>query len=144
MVTELNPQGDPRLLSPLALAFLGDGVYELLAREHLLALGNAPVGRLHARTVELVSANAQAEAYGRIAPSLTPEEEAVFRRGRNANSTKCPKHTDPAVYRRATGVEALFGWLYLTGQTARANRLFAEILAGCEEKEGKETDEREE
>ncbi len=143
-MTELNPRGDPRLLSPLALAFLGDGVYELLAREYLLAQGNAPAGRLHACTVELVSANAQAAAYQRIAPLLTPEEEAVFRRGRNANSTKCPKHTDPAVYRRATGVEALFGWLYLAGRTERANQLFAAILASREEPEGKETDEREE
>lgn len=122
---ELNPfPGDVRLLSPLALAFVGDGVYELLAREYLLAQGNAPVGRLHERTVELVSANAQAAAYRRFAAQLTEEEETVFRRGRNANSTRCPKHTDPAVYRRATGVEALFGWLYLTGQIPRANELF--------------------
>ena len=68
----------------------------------------------------------------------------MFRRGRNANSTKCPKHTDPAVYRRATGVEALFGWLYLTGQTERANQLFAAILASREGPEGKEPNEREE
>ena len=107
-----------------ALAFVGDGVYELLAREYLLAQGNAPVGRLHERTVELVSANAQAAAYRRFAAQLTEEEETVFRRGRNANSTRCPKHTDPAVYRQATGVEALFGWLYLTGQIPRANELF--------------------
>ena len=138
------PRGDPRLLSPLALAFLGDGVYELLAREYLLSQGNAPVGKLHDHTVELVSANSQAEAYQRISPLLTEEEEAVFRRGRNANSSKCPKHTDPAVYRRATGVEALFGWLYLTGQTGRANQLFAAILASREGPEGKEPDEREE
>lgn len=130
-MTELNPfQGDVRTLSPLALAFLGDGVYELLAREHLLSLGNAPAGKLHEHTVELVSAGAQAAAYERIAGLLTPEEEAIFRRGRNANSTKCPKHTDPAVYRRATGVEALFGWLYLTGQISRTNELFQVILAG--------------
>ena len=95
-MTALNPQGgDPRLLSPLALAFVGDGVYELLVREHLLAQGNAPVGRLHSRTVELVSANAQSAAYERIATLLTPEEEAIYRRGRNANSTRCPKHTNP-------------------------------------------------
>ena len=138
-MTEQKPQGDPRLFSPLALAFLGDGVYELLAREYLLAQGNAPVGKLHTRTVELVSAKAQAEAYRRVASLLTEEEELAFRRGRNANSTKCPKHTDPAVYRCATGVEALFGWLYLTGQTARINQLFAAILESRqapEEKEG--------
>ena len=94
-MTALNPQGgDPRLLSPLALAFVGDGVYELLVREHLLAQGNAPVGRLHSR-----------------------------------------KHTNPAVYRRATGMEALFGWLYLSGQVERANQLFAAVL---ESREGTE------
>ena len=128
-MTALDPKVErPELLSPLALAFVGDGVYELLAREHLLSQGNAPVGRLHSRTVELVSAAAQSDAYERIAPLLSPEEEAVYRRGRNANTTRCPKHTEPAVYRRATGVEALFGWLYLTGRVARANELFGVIL----------------
>jgi len=136
MMTELNPRVEhPGLASPLALAFIGDGVYELLAREHLLAQGSAPVGRLHSRTVELVSAAAQSRAYERIAPLLTQEEERVYRRGRNANSTRCPKHTEPAVYRRATGVEALFGWLYLSGQVARANELFRAILEGQEETE---------
>lgn len=128
-MTALDPKVErPELLSPLALAFVGDGVYELLAREHLLSQGNAPVGRLHSRTVELVSAAAQSDAYERIAPLLSPEEEAVYRRGRNANTTRCPKHTEPAVYRRATGVEALFGWLYLTGRVARANELFGVIV----------------
>lgn len=128
------PQGEnPGLLSPLALAFLGDGVYELLAREHLISEGSAPVGRLHDRTVELVSAAAQSAAYERLAPLLTDEEAAVYRRGRNAHPGRCPKHTEPAVYHRATGVEALFGWLYLTGQIQRANALFGIILAGREE-----------
>ena len=132
-MTALNPQGgDPRLLSPLALAFVGDGVYGLLAREHLASLGNAPVGRLHSRTVELVSAAAQARAYRLVAPLLSPEEDAIYRRGRNANSTRSPRHTDPAVYRCATGMEALFGWLYLTGQVARLEQLFQVILAGQE------------
>ena len=91
------------------LAFVGDGVYGLLAREHLASLGNAPVGRLHSRAVELVSAKAQSAAYERIAGLLTEEEAAVYRRGRNANATRSPKHTELAVYRRATGMEALFG-----------------------------------
>ena len=122
----------PQLMSPLALAFVGDGVYGLLAREHLASLGNAPVGRLHSRAVELVSAKAQSAAYERIAGLLTEEEAAVYRRGRNANSTRSPRHTDPAVYRCATGMEALFGWLYLTGQVARLEQLFQVILAGQE------------
>ena len=64
--------------------------------------------------------------------ALSPEEEAIYRRGRNANSTRSPRHTDPAVYRCATGMEALFGWLYLTGQVARLEQLFQVILAGQE------------
>ena len=78
----------------------------------------------------LVCANAQSAAYELIAPVLTGEEEAVYKRGRNANSTKCPRHTDPAVYRRATGVEALFGYLYLSGRVERVNELFRLILEG--------------
>ena len=132
-MTALDPKVErPELLSPLALAFVGDGVYELLARQQLLARGSAPVGRLHSRTVELVSAAAQARAYRLVAPLLTPEEETIYRRGRNANSTRSPRHTDPAVYRCATGMEALFGWLYLTGQVARLEQLFQVILAGQE------------
>ena len=132
-MTALDPKVErPELLSPLALAFVGDGVYELLARQQLLARGSAPVGRLHSRTVELVSAAAQARAYRLVAPLLSPEEEAIYRRGRNANSTRSPRHTDPAVYRCATGMEALFGWLYLTGQVARLEQLFQVILAGPE------------
>lgn len=135
-MTALDPKVErPELLSPLALAFVGDGVYELLARQQLLARGSAPVGRLHSRTVELVSAAAQARAYRLVAPLLSPEEEAIYRRGRNANSTRSPRHTDPAVYRCATGMEALFGWLYLTGQVARLEQLFGVILAGQEETE---------
>ena len=132
-MTALDPKVErPELLSPLALAFVGDGVYELLARQQLLARGSAPVGRLHSRTVELVSAAAQARAYRLVAPLLSPEEEAIYRRGRNANSPRSPRHTDPAVYRCATGMEALFGWLYLTGQVARLEQLFQVILAGQE------------
>ena len=132
-MTALDPKVErPELLSPLALACVGDGVYELLARQQLLARGSAPVGRLHSRTVELVSAAAQARAYRLVAPLLSPEEEAIYRRGRNANSTRSPRHTDPAVYRCATGMEALFGWLYLTGQVARLEQLFQVILAGQE------------
>lgn len=128
---ELSPRGQverPGLMSPLALAFVGDGVYELLAREYLAAHSTAPVGQLHSRKVALVSANAQSAAYERIAGLLTPEEEAIYRRGRNANATRSPKHTDLAVYRRATGMEALFGWLYLSGQGERLDQLFGAVL----------------
>ncbi len=124
----------PQLLSPLNLAFIGDGVYELLVREYLLGLGNRPVGQLHSMAVELVCAKAQSDAYQVLAPLLTEEEEAVYKRGRNAHNTKAPKHSDPAQYRRATGVEALFGFLYLSGRLERLNQLFQAILAAEEQK----------
>lgn len=130
-MTQPGPRVEkPGLLSPLNLAFVGDGVYELLVREHLASLGNAHVGRLHALAVGLVCANAQSAAYELIAPALTEEEAAVFKRGRNANSTHAPKHTDPVVYRRATGLEALFGYLYLSGRVERVYELFGMILDG--------------
>ncbi len=130
-MTQLEPMAQkPSLMSPLNLAFVGDGVYELLVREHLASLGNTHVGRLHTLAVGLVCANAQSQAYERIAASLTQEEEAVYKRGRNANSVRAPKHTDPAVYRRATGLEALFGYLYLSGRVERVNQLFQMILEG--------------
>ncbi len=125
----------PQLLSPLNLAFIGDGVYELLVREHLLGLGNRPVGQLHAMTVELVCAKAQSDAYQVLAPMLTEEEEAIYKRGRNAHNTKAPKHSDPAQYRRATGVEALFGFLYLSGRTERIHQLFRAILEAAGERD---------
>ena len=137
MLLPESPMKDPGLLSPLDLAFVGDGVYGLLVRGHLASRGSAPVGRLHAQAVELVRAGAQSDAYGRIAPALTPEEEAVYQRGRNAHSVRPPKNTDPAVYRRATGLEALFGYLYLAGREERLRELFALILEGADGDPGK-------
>lgn len=87
------------------------------------------MGRLHRMAVAMVCAEAQSTAAQLLLPLLTPEEEAVYRRGRNSSSAGVPRHSDPAHYRRATGVEALFGWLYLAGQTDRINELFAIIVA---------------
>ncbi len=123
---------DPTLLSPLTLAFIGDGVYELLAREHVIAKGSMPAGKLHRLAVNLVCAAAQAQAYQLIEPYLSEKEEDILRRGRNANSTAVPRRSNPADYRRATGVEALFGYLYLSDQIDRINTLFAIILEGAE------------
>lgn len=120
---------DPKLLSPLDLAFVGDGVYELLVRTYLTAPGSRPVGQLHTMTVEMVRAEAQAAAYHLLEPLLSEEEQAILRRGRNAHNTKAPRHTDPSQYRRATGVEALFGYLYLSGRNDRLEELFQMILA---------------
>lgn len=115
-------------LSPLTLAFIGDAVYELLVRGQVLARGSAPVGKLHHRTVDFVRADAQAKAVRSIQPVLTETEAAVLRRGRNANSAHIAKNADPADYRYATGLEALFGYLYLIGENQRLRELFTLII----------------
>ncbi len=115
---------DPKELSPLALAYIGDAVYEMMVRTTVLTDGNMPVNRLHKRARDMVNAKAQAEFYYRIADSLTEEETAVFRRGRNAKSYTTPKNADLMDYRHATGVEAVFGYLYLAGRMERAVELF--------------------
>lgn len=115
---------DPREYSPLALAHIGDAIFEVLARLTVLTDGNAPVNRLHKKARDIVNAKAQAEMYHRIKAELTEEEEAVFRRGRNAKSFTVPKNADLMDYRHATGLEALFGYLYLKGDKERAVALF--------------------
>ncbi len=111
---------DIHTASPLALAFVGDGVYSLMVRERLLAQANRPVNDLHRLAVNAVRAEAQAAAIKRILPLLTEEEEAVFKRGRNAHTAR-----SGADYHNATGLEALFGWLYLRGDLARVRELFS-------------------
>ena len=115
-----------RQMSPLALAFLGDAVFGLYVREKLLLQGNAPAQQLHRKAVGYVCARAQSKAVEEIAGLLSPDEESVYRRGRNAHS-RPPKNTDVADYRRATGLEALFGYLHLCGETDRARDLFQVI-----------------
>lgn len=116
----LYPQDiDLHTLSPLALAFVGDSVYSLMVRERLLAQANRPVNELHSQSVRDVRAEAQSAAMERLLPVLTEEEEAVFKRGRNAHSTRTG-----ADYHRATGLEALFGYLYLAGRIDRVRELF--------------------
>ncbi|MBE6778121.1 MAG: ribonuclease III [Ruminococcaceae bacterium] len=114
---------DVHTLSPLALAFVGDGVYSLLVRERLLTEANRPVGDLHRLAVTAVRAEAQAEAMERLLPLLTEEEVAVFKRGRNAHSTRTG-----ADYHKATGLESLFGYLYLDGRLERVQELFAHCM----------------
>ncbi len=115
---------NPKLLSPLTLAFIGDGVYELMVRERLVLTANMSVNNLHKKSVLMVKASAQSELYGVLEPLLSEEELIVMKRGRNANSTKAPKKSNPNEYRRATGVEALFGYLYLTGNYDRLSEIF--------------------
>ena len=104
---------DLRSYSPLTLAFIGDGVYELIIRTILVKKGNCPVNRLHKKASSLVKAGAQSAIMEVIEEELTPEELSVYRRGRNAHSPTMAKHATMAEYRRATGVEALMGYLYL-------------------------------
>lgn len=117
----------PRQLSPLNLAFIGDCIYEILVREALVCEANRPVNELHRESVKYVSAKAQTEAYAKIKDMLTEEETAQFKRGRNAKVGHSPKSATDAEYHTATGIEALFGYLYLSGKTERIKQLFASI-----------------
>ena len=115
-------------LSTLGLAHLGDGVYEVMVRSWLVLHGKAKARDLHRATVQYVAAPAQAERFERIQPRLTDEEADVFRRGRNTAPHSIPKAASRAQYQTATGLEALFGWLYLQGRTERLNELFATMM----------------
>ncbi|MCD8106644.1 MAG: ribonuclease III [Oscillospiraceae bacterium] len=112
------------LYSPLALAFMGDSVYEQLVREKLILSANMPAGKLHSLTVKYVCCEFQAAACEKILPLLTEEESDIFRRGRNAGGITPPKHSSVREYRTATALECLFGYLYLTGQQERIDELF--------------------
>ena len=113
-----------RGISSIGLAHLGDAVYELLVRTWLCAHGKATGKCLHRATIELVCAPKQAEFGEKILPLLTEEEQAVFKRGRNANVHSIPQHASRAQYQQATALEALLGWLYLNGRRERINELF--------------------
>ncbi|MEM5780482.1 MAG: ribonuclease III domain-containing protein [Lawsonibacter sp.] len=117
-------------LSTLGLAHLGDGVYEMMVRSWLCLHGKAKAKDLHRATVKFVAAPAQAAHVERIAPLLTQEEEDVFRRGRNTAPHSVPKAASRGEYQTATGLEALFGWLYLQGRTDRLNELFGRMMEG--------------
>ena len=117
-----------RAISSIGLAHMGDAVFELLARGWLCAHGKATGKGLHQAAVELVRAESQAARAERILPGLTEEEAAVYRRGRNAQVHTVPHHASRAQYAAATAVEALFGWLYLSGRRERANELFCKMM----------------
>ena len=110
------------------MAYLGDAVYELAIREMVMNRGNVQVNKMHKQTAGLVKAQAQAGFYRLIEESLTEEEKAVYRRGRNAKSASMAKNATVHDYRMATGFEALIGYLYLTGQFARMAELLGEGL----------------
>ena len=115
-------------MSSLALAHLGDGVYELMVRTWLCLKGKATNKGLHRAAVTYVSAPAQAKRVKKILPVLTDEEQDVYRRARNSHTAAIPKGASVGEYHAATGLEALFGWLYLQGRTGRLNELFAQMM----------------
>ena len=115
-------------ISNLGLAHIGDGVFELLCRSYLCARGGKNVGNLHRDTISMVKAQSQAKFADKLLPHLTEEELAYYRRGKNSHVHAVPKSATPAEYAKATGLEALFGALYLAGQTDRINGLFHILL----------------
>ena len=122
---EMNlPEKEINGFSNLSLAHIGDGVFELLCRSYLCSRGAQNVGNLHRDTVKLVKASAQAAFADKMLPHLTETELSYYRRGKNAHVHAVPKGASPADYQKATGLEALFGALYLSGQTDRINELF--------------------
>ena len=118
---------DPKGLNSLALAFVGDGVYDLIIREELACKGNRPVKQLNLEKVEIVRCQAQAVLAEKIEPYLTEEEADVRRRGRNAHVSHAPKSATMGQYHAATAFEALLGYLYLSDRTDRIRELLTLI-----------------
>lgn len=139
MISLDKKAADASRLSALSLAFVGDTVFDLLVREQTVREADRPVGSLHQTASARVCAPSQARAAKAIMPLLSEQESDVFKRGRNAHTGNVPKHASSADYHSATGLEALFGWLYLNGETDRINYLFDCICAYerdcCNEKE---------
>ena len=123
-ICEPLSEKEARMYSPLTLAFLGDAVYSLLVRNMLTVSANKPTGKLHKESIKYVNAAFQAQMVKSLLEHLTENELAVFKRGRNAHSGHSPKNQSDADYRYATGFEALYGYLYLCGNTQRIKELF--------------------
>ena len=115
-------------ISNLGLAHIGDGVFELLTRSWLCAHERLPVGRMPKDTISLVQAKAQARFADKLLPLLSEDEKAYYRRGKNSHVHAVPKSCTPAEYAKATGLEALFGAMYLLGRTDRLNELFVTVM----------------
>jgi len=115
-------------ISNLGLAHMGDCVFEILCRAYLCSQGEKTVDRLHRDTIQMVKASSQAKFVDKLLPLLSEEELTYYRRGKNSHVHAVPKSCTPAEYARATGLEALFGALYLQGKTARINELFRNVM----------------
>ena len=123
---------DPKMLAPLVLAYIGDTVYDLYVRTMLITLQDSTPHKLHLAAAGYVCAAGQAKAFRKVEGLLSEEEQAVYRRGRNAHSGTVPKNAAVSDYRTATGLETLIGFLYLSGSDARLGELmkFALIADG--------------
>ena len=122
------PKQDIDAISNLGLAHMGDCVFEILCRAYLCARGEKTVDRLHRDTIQMVKATSQAKFADKLLPMLAEEELAWYRRGKNAHVHAVPRSATPAEYAKATGLEALFGALYLAGRTERLNQLFKAVM----------------
>ncbi len=119
----------PENLPVSALAFLGDGVYGLMVREYLTQQSGGKADKLHESNIRMVNASYQAAASKILMPYLTPEESGIFIRGRNTHTAHTPRNQSKSDYHAATGLETLFGWLYINGKTDRLKELFARIVS---------------
>lgn len=120
-------ESEVRELSPLALAYIGDACFEILVRSEILDVRKNP-NKLHRESIRFVRAKSQRELIEKVEDKLTEEEMKIFKRGRNAKSHTVPKNADPIDYRMATGLEALFGYLYLLKRYDRIRELFEEMI----------------
>lgn len=114
---------EAKLSNPATMAFLGDAVYELFIREKLVSFGTRQADSLHKEAIKLVCASAQAKLFDALIEELTEDEREILKRGRNAHTARVPKHSTPNNYRKATGMETLFGFLKLSGQEQRLGEL---------------------
>ena len=115
-------------ISNLGLAHMGDCVFEILCRGYLCAKGEKTVDKLHKDTIQMVKATSQAKFMDKLIPHLTEDELAFYRRGKNSHVHAVPKSATPAEYAKATGLEAMFGYLFLSGQKDRANEIFNIVM----------------
>jgi ribonuclease III family protein len=130
------PHKDAKQMNPLALAYMGDAVYEVFIRQYVISQPNQRPNHLHRTSTRYVSAKAQAKALERWMPLLSEEEVEFVKRGRNAKSGSSPKNTDILVYRHSTAFECLLGWLYFTGQQERLEELMRITVETVEEAGG--------
>lgn len=127
--------GELRMLNPLALAYIGDGVHEMMVRTYVISKYKGTINKLNQRVVKMIKATAQAHVLREMQSFLTEEELGVAKRGRNQKSLTVPKNTSVAEYRQATGFEALLGWLFLNGEQERLVTIVAEAIRITEELE---------